>query len=503
MDSKILKLGTRKSLLAIAQSSWVARELEKLNPGIKIELEGIETRGDIILDKPLSQIEGKEFFTAELDHALLRGEVDLTVHSMKDLSLDRPASFVLAGVPARELQHDVILFHESVIERLKRGEPIRIGTSSPRRLTLIPGFLKNALPRFDLNLEPNIQFVEIRGNVNTRLSRVHEANSSDRKLDGVVLAFAGLERLAMDATASVELTRLLENTRLMVLPLKLCPSAPAQGALAIEARTEDLATREIISKLHHEPTLQAVKAEREVLSEWGGGCHQKLGASLLPNGALYIRGQKQNGDSVEEIRGGVQAVASSFVKIDASDVFDFKPRIMTQAEQLTLEQSTFVFVAHSRAVEFLGSPTVIHTNSKKRIWVSGSQSWFKLALKGIWVEGSLEGQGFEWMNSLIHKKLLRIPRGPITSLTHAESAESLGALNLGTYQHEFREVPEKFHTHTSLYWSSGLSFQALWSKLGAEVLIKKNHACGLGKTAKLIQDHLKPFDLKPTLFSME
>ena len=122
MTLKILKLGTRKSLLAIAQSGWVARELEKLNPGIKIELIGIETKGDINLDKPLSQMDGKEFFTAELDHALIRGEVDLTVHSMKDLSLDRPPQIKLAGVPVRELQHDIIVFHDSVVERLHRGD---------------------------------------------------------------------------------------------------------------------------------------------------------------------------------------------------------------------------------------------------------------------------------------------------------------------------------------------------------------------------------------------
>src|SRR4051812_47330826 len=99
----VLKLGTRRSLLAWAQSSWVARELEKLHPGkIKVELVGIETRGDKILDIPLSQVDGKEFFVAELDHALRSREVDFTVHSLKDLSLDRPKEFTLGCIPRRE-----------------------------------------------------------------------------------------------------------------------------------------------------------------------------------------------------------------------------------------------------------------------------------------------------------------------------------------------------------------------------------------------------------------
>lgn len=259
----ILKLGTRRSLLAWAQSSWVAREIEKLNPGLKVELVGIDTQGDKILDKPLSQIEGKEFFTAELDHALIEGRVDFTVHSMKDLSLDRPPQIKIAAIPARELQHDVIIFHESVIQRLKKGKDIRIGTSSPRRLTLLPTFLEKALPQFSENTKPKIKFVEIRGNVNTRTSRIHESEGSERKLDGVVLAYAGLERLSHDQTAALELWKLLENTKIMVIPIQECPTAPAQGALAIESRKDHPVALDAIKKLHHPPTEAAVQEERD------------------------------------------------------------------------------------------------------------------------------------------------------------------------------------------------------------------------------------------------
>lgn len=156
---KVLKLGTRCSLLAMAQSQWVASEVEKYNPDIKVELVGIETRGDQILDIPLSQVEGKEFFVAELDDALIRGRVDFTVHSMKDLSLERPASIVCAAIPQRENPRDVILFSPSVMEKLYRGEVLRIGTSSPRRVENIPPFLNQVLPRMsgtDSSLERNL-----------------------------------------------------------------------------------------------------------------------------------------------------------------------------------------------------------------------------------------------------------------------------------------------------------------------------------------------------------
>ncbi len=129
MKQKNLKLGTRRSMLAKAQSHWVARELERLNPGVKIELVGIETQGDRIVDIPLSKIEGKEFFVAELDQALASGEVDLTVHSMKDLSLERPREIRLGAVPKRENPRDILIWNPEILSK----KTLRIGTSAPRR----------------------------------------------------------------------------------------------------------------------------------------------------------------------------------------------------------------------------------------------------------------------------------------------------------------------------------------------------------------------------------
>ncbi len=507
MNPPVFKLGTRKSLLAIAQSTWVARELEKLHPGVRIELVGIETKGDVVLDKPLIQIEGKEFFTAELDHALLRGEVDLTVHSMKDLSLDRPPAITLGAVPERELPHDVILFHETTIDRLKAGAPIRIGTSSPRRLALIPEFLGRALPRFESDQgserEPELRFVEIRGNVNTRLSRIHEPEGSDRKLDAVVLAFAGLERLTRDEAGLRELTRLLAQTRMMVLPLRACPSAPAQGALAVETRNDHVAMKKLLSALHHAPTLEAVSAERAILQEWGGGCHQKLGASRVASGALFVKGVKPSGEQVDETRNALLPEKSPFTKIEAPEVFDFESVPLRPDTLAALDSAPAIFVAHSRAYEHLRDPASRALVARKRIWVSGTRSWFKLAQQGLWIEGSLDGQGFHAFSAFRGKNLLRLPASPIPFLSHVESPATEGALNLGSYRHRFREVPEKFIKSKSIYWSSGLPFEVLWSKLGPESFRGKTHACGPGRTADVLREKLAQIGQQPVLLSME
>ncbi len=147
MRPRVLKLGTRRSALARAQSSGVARELEAMHPGLAVELVGIETSGDRIQDRPLSTVQGKEFFTAEIDAALLEGKVDFTVHSYKDLSLERPPRLKLAAVPKRQQPHDIVVFAADVPQRLAGGFELAIGTSSPRRMSFVPDFLKRMLPR--------------------------------------------------------------------------------------------------------------------------------------------------------------------------------------------------------------------------------------------------------------------------------------------------------------------------------------------------------------------
>src|ERR1700722_18517141 len=133
MPSRVLKLGTRRSVLARAQSAAVARHLERLHAGagLSVELVGIETRGDRIQDRPLSSVDGKEFFTAEIDTALLDGAIDFTVHSYKDLSLERTPRLRLAAVPRREPPFDIALFARDVPERLAAGLGLTLGTSSP------------------------------------------------------------------------------------------------------------------------------------------------------------------------------------------------------------------------------------------------------------------------------------------------------------------------------------------------------------------------------------
>jgi hydroxymethylbilane synthase len=495
---KTLRLGTRRSALAWVQSSQVAAALRAAHPGLDVELVGIETRGDRVLDKPLSEIEGKEFFTAELDHALAEARVDFTVHSLKDLALERPPGFVLAAVPRRANPRDLALFAPDVPELLAGGASLRVGTSSPRRAQLLPDFFARALPHA---ARGKVLLGNLRGNVDSRLRRLHEPRGSERQLDGVVLAMAGLSRLFADTTTERKghalLTSLLDGLHLMVLPLSESPGAPGQGALAIECRADDADTRALLAVLEDPGTRAAVEVERSLLAEHGGGCHQRFGATLswLPElgGLLRIAGRNAHDQDIAERRflpdtalppvagdvrawdGSLAAKAASTALLDGAAL---GAQLMHEA----------VFVAHSRALPAGGAPAL----ANRKVWTSGTKSWFALAAQGVWVQGCSEGLGAEAAAQLVAEPVLRLPPpGQWDALTHAAAVEPwqqgswAGANVIATYSVSESELPEReaLATATHVFWSSTSQFERGGQFANAAAW----HSSGPGKTAEHIR----------------
>jgi len=497
--SRILRLGTRQSLLAMAQSQGVARLIERANPNVNVQLIGIETRGDRELDVPLSSIDGKEFFVAELDKALLKGDVDLTVHSMKDLSLTRPRELTLAAIPQRENPRDVVLFSSGIIERLRSGAPIRIGTSSPRRTENLAPFLTKGLPK--INEEgpvPRIVTKAIRGNVDTRIGYLSLAEQDSRKIDGVVLAFAGLIRLWADADGRAVLNRLLPDLRWMVLPLEEFPTAPAQGALAIECRADDTETHDLLASLHCQRSAAEVDAERRVLEEQGGGCHQRFGATSVTvdglGSLLMIRGMMNDGVWVGESRwsrpgqavpaplwDGTRWRGDAFTSYDANDV--------VAPDWLSRPGATFI--SHSRALPKSWLP-VLRGSVGQRIWTSGSKSWFRLARQGIWVEGCAEQFGFDALQSTLAQGVLGLPElGDWQILSHGDAVDAWPE-NLVTVTYDVSPIEPLHRDHVavkslreakSAFWTSGSQFDAFreWIPAGCR------HACRYGRTFFYLQ----------------
>jgi len=243
-----VRIGTRGSLLARAQTTWLVRKLNELDPALKVEVVVIRTAGDAVTDRPLSSVGGTGLFTKDIQAALLAGRVDCAVHSLKDLPTEQPDGLELGAIPAREDPRDALVgLTPGQIRQSSRR--LKIGTSSLRRAAQ----LRRSFPGADV--------VDLRGNVDTRLRKVREGN-----VDCAVLAVAGLRRLGLER----EITAALE-------PDEMLP-APAQGALGIEMRRGDDNLRDILSSLHCSTTERCVTAERAVLSALGGGCQVPVGA---------------------------------------------------------------------------------------------------------------------------------------------------------------------------------------------------------------------------------
>lgn len=243
----VLKIGTRQSLLALWQSNHIAACLRKQYPDCEVVLKKIVTKGDRILDVPLAQIGGKGLFTKEIEEDLLNGEVDLAVHSLKDMPTVLPEGLCLTAITERANVGDAFVSNKyNSFAELPLGAVV--GTSSLRRKAQL------------LAARPDLTIRDLRGNVDTRLRKLDEG-----LYDAIILAAAGLERLGHGDRIKA------------VIPSSVCLPAVGQGALAIECRTNDAEVRQMLDFLNDEPTVYATNAERAFLGLLEGGCQVPIG----------------------------------------------------------------------------------------------------------------------------------------------------------------------------------------------------------------------------------
>ena len=251
MHKQKLVVGTRSSQLALWQADFVIGELEKKYPELVVEKRLMTTKGDKILNAPLAKIGGKGLFTKELETAMLEGEIDIAVHSLKDMPVVVPEGLVITAITQRADPGDafVSLKYES-FQQLPAGA--KVGTSSLRRKAQL------------LHARPDLQIEDLRGNVNTRLRKMEGEN-----FDGIILACAGLKRLGFG-----------DKIR-QVLPQTMCLPAVGQGALAIECRQADKETRELLEFLNDRCTRLCTEAERGFLATVEGGCQVPVGVHAV------------------------------------------------------------------------------------------------------------------------------------------------------------------------------------------------------------------------------
>tara|TARA_B100001971_G_scaffold214343_1_gene251209 strand:+ start:1479 stop:2399 length:921 start_codon:yes stop_codon:yes gene_type:complete len=272
-----LKIGTRASRLALWQAEWVRAKLEQ-DSNVKVSLQKIKTSGDKILDVPLAKIGGKGLFVKEIEEALLRGDIDLAVHSMKDVPTVLPDALEIVAMTEREDPRDAISTRYPItgIDDLPVGATI--GTSSLRRQAQL------------LHLRPDFNIAILRGNLDTRLRKLQNG-----EYEAVIVAAAGVKRLGFESQVTA------------YLPVEQSLPAMGQGVLGIECRQDDMLVREHIYRLNHLPSAYAVRAERAFVDRLEGGCQVPIGAyAVVTNSFIRLDGLVSSLDGTRMIRNYIE-----------------------------------------------------------------------------------------------------------------------------------------------------------------------------------------------------
>jgi len=523
-------IGTRGSLLALTQCGQVRQQLESLS-GRKFELKIIKTQGDQLTGQALWQLPGKDFFTKELDDALLGGQVDLVVHSLKDLGSERPAGIKLQAITKRQFSHDILLIPEQHVATLCAKEwqgKFVVGTSSPRRIANVTADLKKFLPHASQAADFQVTTEILRGNVNTRIEKLRRGD-----FHAIVLALAGIERLSLDEKSTQELLPLVRDLNFMILPRQTFPSAAGQGALGIECLEQaDQDLKNILIQMHCKNTATQVKHERKIFASYGGGCHLPLGINIL---------QCDSGNElVQSIKGSWQnSQYKKYALIRTSEIEKYQrnPNEMAfvglaRMPQPSPDHYLCDQLFHKEAIEDVKSGHVLSgdvlvstayaigaLNDFKRqnrltpqtfIWASGEKTHQKLAREGFWVNGTGDVNGEEDVNQFLSSKLLKLikqQKGINPSLntkyilSNAESSSQFGEI-IPTYTRRWSDDLQKIEsmhkilqTINVFYWSSFAQYEIYCHNF--PFIKTKRHCCGTGKTLK----HFSQKNINVTAFT--
>jgi hydroxymethylbilane synthase len=475
-------IASRRSDLARIQAYQVGEALRAAHPQIEIDYSFHESLGDKNLNDPLWQMPEKGVFTQDFRAGLLRGDFDLVVHSWKDLAIeDDPETEIAATLPRADAR-DLLLVRADRWARIERAGIMTILTSSPRRAHNLESFLRDVLPA-KIN---ELNFVNVRGNVPTRVRKLLESD-----VDGLIVAKAALDRL-LDAHGSVsddfaamqnELRAALAGCRWMVMPLRDNPSAPAQGALAVEISRRRSDMRELLAPINFPDTFAAVTTEREILRSYGGGCHQKIGASVLRRGygeITFLRGLTDDGRVLDGC-----TLKSSRPRPPKTPKAAMWPLNAAEADWFTreripapaVERANSLWIAKADAL-----PDDWNLDADQIVWAGGVQTWKRLARRGVWANGCAESLG-EQEDSRIETLMGRALKW--VKLTH-DGGHAEGEMPVAaTYRLVPRDQPFDLNGKRYFFWKSGSSFEYAWSR--NPWLTQMTHFCGPGNTARILE----------------
>jgi hydroxymethylbilane synthase len=497
-------IGTRGSLLARSQAGHIKKQLEDLS-GRKFSLKIIKTQGDIILDRPLHELEGKDFFTKELDRSLEDKQIDLVVHSLKDLSTTRPQGIRLAAITKRTFPNDILIIAKNTKKELLakkfNKKKFVIGSSSPRRQLHIEN-IKRFIPHICQSTEVIIERKNLRGNVDSRIQKL-----LDGDYDAIILAAAGLERLSYCEQGIQAIEKLKNQIDFMFLPTDLFTPAPGQGALGVDCREDDLELQEILKEINDDQTFIEATKEKKLFANFGGTCHLPMGIyckSIHNKMLTTINGEVDTKRIVEtnfevtipspkgqKVFIGLSSIEGKTSEIVLDEMLEKKS--LNSSLEIT---SNIHYLATIHAAENLLA--TINTHSAPIVFVSGSKTMMEMAGLGIWVNAAIEAQGESTFEALKESKTFNILIPGLKDQWNIWTKKN-GFSKLGIVHPSYETVKREYDHNWSenlkqcryFYWTSFSQFQD-YARAFPFLINQRQELtflCGLGKTHQKFNQH--------------
>ena len=490
----MVKIVSRKSDLAIIQAEYVAKELRKINKNIDITFIKKETQGDIDQLTSLSSLSDVGVFTNDIRKSLLEDESDIAVHSLKDLPVENQAGTVIASILKRGDIRDILFLKRNSFDEYN-NKNIKILTSSPRRSYNFSNFLNSLLP-----FEPKeIIFEDVRGNIPTRLNKLVTGDC-----DGLIVAKAAIDRLVQDGSEEISnyIKNLINDLFWMIAPVSLNPSAPGQGAIAIEVNSKRKDLIELVSRINDKETYESVLKERRILSGFGGGCHQKIGVTYENKifGEIFtLTGLTEDGKELKERKiEGRKKIPWNNVdienffpnNIEEYKLFERQPN-EKNIKKINKIRNSNLWISRDNAL-----PEGQNIDSSNMIWTSGVKTWLKLAKKGYWVNGTADSLGEEdpkVSNLTNNRKWVKFTHSQVKGKYFKNPNIPENAKILSTYKLKPLSINEDLSKKTHFYWMSGSAFKLALDNYPE--IIQSQHACGPGNTYKYIKKYIKDNNL--------
>ncbi len=469
-----VRLLSRASALARLQTALVERALRQADPHLTIECLTKLAAGDQDQTSPLWKLPDKGAFTADLSSALERGEADVVVHSFKDLPIEMPEATRIAGALPRADARDVLLIKQAAIDA--RPADLKLLSSSPRRAWLLGEALPPLLPWRVSTIEAR----PVRGNIETRVRKLVEGSEH-----GLVVAKAALDRLlgfgAPFEREAATLRGYLASCAWMVMPMREFPWAPAQGAIAIEVARSRNDLETVLAPILCRSTMTAVSQERQVLADHGGGCHQALGAAVIekPYGRVISVRERTQGTATWTL----DRARPSFPRAAAGQLWPM-PGSTLDATRVALPveppRADGWWVARAEAMPDAWSPP-----AGTLVWAAGSQTWKRLAARGIWVHGCSDGLGDD------DRPAVDVLAGRSINWVRLTHEGAVSANALATYRVEV-PLPDDLPSRSHFFWTSGELFKRAVGRWPA--LRSAWHASGPGRTSDAISAEIGASD---------